>query len=307
MSYRSISPLLAVFMSVSSATAVAHAQTVKADHTTVNSDGVPDSALDAARELRMAFSHASVGGNIWAGLQALADADRSYDFPNWRDNDRGNPGWQEKITEFEAWVDANADDYDVFQNKFCYIDPDAEFEVYRDSMVSLADRHSDKVFVWWTIPLMTDNSDNGRREAFNQQVRDYCAQHDLPLYDIADIESHTVDGEPVSSDGVPAMDPDQSSDGGHLSEVGASRAAHAQWLLMSQIASWDEAESTVDSSSRSAKTPSADDESGCQITSRPGAAGRGAAWVGLAAAVALGLRRRRCPGTRALRYVHSRD
>lgn len=271
---QSSSIALALFGAVGLVTLNSQAQIIKADHTTVNADEMSVADLDAARALRMSLSHASVGGNIWSGLTALADADQAYAFPNWTDNNRGNPGWEAKIAEFESWVAAHADEYDVFQNKFCYIDQAATFEAYRDSMVSLAADYSDKIFVWWTMPIMTDGSDNALRSAFNEQVRSYCEANDLPLYDIADIESHTVAGEAVVVDGVEAMDPQQSSDGGHLLELGASRAAHAQWLLMSQLAGFDPSVSEVDTSSPTESTTS-DGSSGSTDVSSDDAAADG--------------------------------
>jgi hypothetical protein len=183
----------------------------------------------------MSFSHASVGGNIWSGLTTLAE-DTTYAFPNWTDNNRGNPGWEAKIAEFETWVAAHASENDVFQNKFCYIDQDADFGTYRDSMISLASSYPSKTFVWWTMPITTDGSDNALRQAFNQRVRDYCSTNNKPLFDIADIESHTATGTAVTSAGNEALDPAQSSDGGHLNDLGSARAAKAQWVLMAKIA-----------------------------------------------------------------------
>lgn len=219
-------------------TGAALAQTVKADHTTVDASAIPAADREAARALRMSFSHASVGGNIWEGLAALA-TDEAFAFPNWTENPRGNPGWAAKITDFEAWVADHSDQNDVFQNKFCYIDQDADFATYRDSMVSLEATYPTKTFVWWTMPLETTGANNALRAAFNQAVRAYCAEHDRPLYDIADVESHTVDGTAVTESGNEALDPAQSSDGGHLNELGAARAAAAQWALMAQLAGWE--------------------------------------------------------------------
>lgn len=213
------------------------AQTVKADHSTVDAQAIPSESLGAARALRMSFSHASVGGNIWSGLQTLG-SNSAFAFPNWKDNNRGNPGWQAKITQFETWVADHINDFDVFQNKFCYIDQDADFGTYRDSMNALAAKYPAKTFVWWTMPIMTNDGDNTKRQAFNQQVRAYCAANNRPLFDLADIESHKSDQSAVTSSGVEAQDPEQSSDGGHLSALGASRAAQAQWVLMAQITGW---------------------------------------------------------------------
>ncbi len=195
-------------------------------------------ALDQARALRMSLSHASVGANLWGGLTALAAEDATrYAFPNWADHDRGNPGWQAKVDDFETFVAANLAAYDVFQNKLCYIDQDASFTYYRDSMLRLEGLYPAKRLVWWTMPLMTSGAgDNALRAAFNQQVRTYCAQHAKPLFDIAALESHDAEGRAVTEGGVEAMWPGWCSDGGHLNAAGAERIALEQWRLMARLA-----------------------------------------------------------------------
>ena len=286
--------LVNVFGASLSLAGVARAQTVKADHTTVDASALSTAELDSARKLRMNFSHASVGSNIWDALTKLS-TDTKYVFPNWSENNRGNPGWSEKVTNFEGWVAGHTSEFDVFQNKFCYIDQDASFTAYRDSMVALAAKYPAKVFVWWTMPLMTDGSDNALRAAFNKQVRDYCKANDLPLYDIADIESHTTNGGAVASGGVEALDSAQSSDGGHLTDGGASRAAQAQWILMAKIAtrigasvlSGTGGASTIPTSAAagvvnaSSGDQGASDDAGCSMGSQP----KRRAWTWIAAAL----------------------
>lgn len=212
---------------------------VVADHTTLAASSIPPAALDAARALRMHLRHASVGGNIWGGLTTLAASDQSrYALPNWVDGNRGNPGWEAKITDLSTFVAAHADAYDVFQMKFCYIDQAASFASYRDAMLALEAAHPTKRFIWWTMPITTSGSENALRAAFNQQVRAYCAAHGKALYDVADIESHTLDNAVVESGGVEEMDPAWSSDGGHLNGAGSARAAQAMWWLMARVAGW---------------------------------------------------------------------
>lgn len=234
--------LLAVALSMSVATATsAKAQRILVDHRTVDASIIPQPALDAARARRMSFSHASVGSNVWwSGLSPLAASDPArYAIPNWRETDRGNPGWRAKYDQFETWVGAHASEYEVFMNKLCFVDWDASFAGYRDSMTALARRHPDEQLVWWTMPIMVDAPDNVQRQAYNRSVRAHCAAHDLPLFDIAAIESHRPDGSAVLVNGVEALAPEYASDNGHLNETGALRAAHALWYLMARLSGWN--------------------------------------------------------------------
>jgi hypothetical protein len=213
------------------------AQTVKADHTTLNVDSISQTALDAARALRMTLDHASVGAYILSGMEAMqSDNSTRYSFPNWDWHDRGNPGWQEKVDGFVSRVDDEVSNYDVFMMKFCYIDDGADWAYYRDALLEVEAAHPTKKIVWWTMPLETSGSANEDRASFNGNVRTYCAAHDKPLYDIADIESHDDSGDPVTADGAEAMFDGWSNDGGHLSSDGELRAAQGIWSLMTQLA-----------------------------------------------------------------------
>jgi hypothetical protein len=211
----------------------AYAQDVKADHTTLNVESLSQEALDKARAFRMSLDHASVGENILGGMRALEATNKArYAFPNWLWHDRGNPGAKAKVDQFVQWVGENSAKYDAFMSKFCFIDQDADFAYYRDNMLALEAKYPTKKFVWWTMPIWTEN--DSRRTAFNTAIRKYCAANNKPLYDIAAIESHTTAGAPVSSKGE-AMDQSYTNDGGHLNEVGALRAAKAMWWLMVKL------------------------------------------------------------------------
>lgn len=232
------SGLVVAALAVSS---LATAQTIKVDHTTVDPSNLPQSALDKARALRLSFRHASVGKNVWDALGAFGSKNAArYAMPSvWSESDRGNPGWQTKVTGFEAWVAEHEDDYDVFMNKFCYIDPNADFDVTRASMEALKTRYPSKTFVWWTMPIMTSGGDNARRAAYNAKVREHAKRKDVPLFDIADIESHAPDGSAVLDRGVEAMAASYSSDGGHLNDAGGARVANAWWVLMARISGFN--------------------------------------------------------------------
>jgi hypothetical protein len=213
------------------------AQTVAADHTTTDPAAIPDSAIADAAALRLMVRHASVGGNIDAGLGALETGNARYDRALWDFQARGNPGWQEKVDDLVAETAAQASLFDVLTMKFCYIDPNASFTYYRDALLGLEGTHPTKRFVWWTIPIET--SGNTNRQAFNDQVRAYAAANGKLLLDIADIESHNAAGaKRTDSSGRELMWDEWTSDGGHLNAAGSARVAGALWWLMARIAGW---------------------------------------------------------------------
>lgn len=217
--------------------AASHAQAVVADHTTTDSAAIPDAAIAAAANLRLLVRHASVGGNIDSGLDALQTQDARYDRSRWSFQNRGNPGWQAKVDDLVAQTALQASSLDVLTMKFCFIDPDAVFTYYRDALLGLEASYPTKRFVWWTIPLET--SGNTNRQAFNDQVRAYSRANGKLLFDIADIECHNAAGVKLIDElGREHMWAEWTDDGGHLNADGASRVARALWWLMARIGGW---------------------------------------------------------------------
>lgn len=159
------------------------------------------------------FAHASVGGNMIAGLSDLHSASASsfplvpvsagatppaaptpgvvYEFS------RGNPGWKSKIDDFadyanQGWREPAAS---IMLNKLCYIDQNADLDYYLRSQTALEAAHPGTVFVYATIPLTTDaDGDNYQRNVFNDALRDWAVANNKALFDIADIEAHDPDG-----------------------------------------------------------------------------------------------------------------
>ncbi len=213
------------------------AQAIVADHTSTDVAAIPDAAIASAAALRLLVRHASVGGNIDSGLEALHTANARYDRSLWDFQSRGNPGWQAKVDDLVAQAAAQGASFDVLTMKFCYIDPNASFTYYRDALLGLEAAYPTKRFVWWTIPIET--SGNTNRQAFNDLVRAYAAANGKLLFDIADIESHNAAGSKrVDGNGRELMWDEWTSDGGHLSAAGAQRVASALWWLMARVAGW---------------------------------------------------------------------
>jgi predicted small secreted protein len=195
-----------------------------------------------------------------------SDQERS-DIASWFDSHdggvvdfmRGNPSLTNKIDWFVATMDTNvgttptkfATHVDVAMFKFCWIDdaylstaPTTEFNAVRTAMEGLESRYPDTIFVWWTMPICQagaySDEVNAKRDVYNTFVRNYCTSNDKPLFDLADIESHSADGTAlVDSAGHERLDPSYASDDGHLNAVGGARMANAWWVLLAKLSGWD--------------------------------------------------------------------
>jgi hypothetical protein len=216
----------------------AGAQGFVVDHTSTVLATIPDAALPPAAHLRLLLRHASVGGNIDDGLDALQSQNAKYDRSLWVFQNRGNPGWQAKVDDLVAQTAAHSSSYDVLTMKFCYIDSDASFTYYRDKMLQLETGYPSRGFVWWTMPIET--SGNTARQSFNDQVRAFARANGKVLFDIADVEAYNAAGQKrTDASGREILWPEWTSDGGHLSLAGAQRVASAWWWLMARLGGWD--------------------------------------------------------------------
>ena len=184
--------------------------------------------------------------------------------------------WDQKIGCFLNFIAPVIGQYDVVSYQLSYLavdsgssinDQPGGFFFDNPSIDDVFDQeafeaaHPDKVFIYWTTSLArgigTEVSDT-----FNQNMREYAVSHGEPLFDVADILSHTPDDSPCfdNRDGVPYSNGNSSEDypddgqerlaicpqyttevdGGHLGSVssGSITVAKAFWVLMAQIAGW---------------------------------------------------------------------
>ena len=231
------------------------------NHTNYDPSTIPQETMNQVGQLKLYFAHASVGGNIIDGLSDLHSLNATrYQLHtvtedgvppattspgNMYEYMRGNPGWSAKVTTFETYM-ANgwgANKVHVAINKFCYIDPDANFTSYRNSMVNLeaTPAYAATRFVYMTIPLMTapnSASDHYLRQTFNAQLRQFCAANDKILLDIADIEAWNPSGveQTITYNGTvcQVMAPEYTSDGGHLNTLGRDHVAMGLYAMLAK-------------------------------------------------------------------------
>ncbi len=220
-------------------------QPIIIDHQDVSTfSTLSDADISRAAALKMLIRHASIGGNIKTGLSQLYTQNNKYNWSNWVFQSRGNPGWQPKIDDLVTQVSSQELNYNIFTMKFCYVDPNTNWDYYRDHMETLQSTYPSKIFIWWTIPLTTTGTlDQVKRNQFNNTLRAYAQTHNIILFDIAAVESHDPNGNlyqaTFQSNRTDSMYPAYSSDGGHLNATGYERVAKAFWVMVATIASSD--------------------------------------------------------------------
>jgi hypothetical protein len=206
--------------------------------------------------LKIAFGHQSVGADVISGIEALA-RENDVAFPvaetrealtapglhHFKIGRNGEP--QTKLADFKATMSGKmAGTADIALMKLCFIDfgpgmnPQQLAQDYIAEVDQLAASFPQTTFVPVTAPLTTVQTGpkalikkllgqepagyepNAQREVFNETLRKHYANRKV-LFDIASIESGfgkvTIER---NGQRIETMDPDLTSDGGHLNDHG---------------------------------------------------------------------------------------
>ncbi|MBI2301362.1 MAG: SGNH/GDSL hydrolase family protein [Armatimonadetes bacterium] len=245
-------------------TARGHADPLVIDHTCIDTHDnvIPMNALERARRLRVVLGHESVGFNVVQGLEGLSQQSPRYRL------DIGHmiqAWWYTQHAGLGEWFVGNANNVpgkaqafeqrlasgvgnavQVASLKLCFADlqrnsdTDANFDAYVDVMERMQRQYPRVKFVYWSMPMRREAVLQQKRTHFNQRMAAYLKQHEVVLFDIADIECHKPDGTAFHNEtGELAMWDGYTVDGGHLNDVGKARAARAWWWLTARLAGWE--------------------------------------------------------------------
>ena len=242
-------------------------QYILIDHTSIDKFSlIPDDVIAQAAKLRVLFRHASVGENIRYGLECMYGNyparrpnscsqffNLKYDSSLWIFQNRGNPGWIEKVDDFVRETEAQQDQFDVLMFTLGYLDgfdgmsypvisdPDNFQTMYIDKLVDLETRYPDKKFVWWTMSLAQEGHQNTTK--FDEMLRSFAMENGKTLVDMADIETHDLQGNPCfDKNNIPVVCSVYTNEivSGHLNEIGRERMAKAFWYMMARLTGWKE-------------------------------------------------------------------
>ncbi|MFZ6019937.1 MAG: hypothetical protein ACOYXO_10055 [Chloroflexota bacterium] len=162
--------------------------------------------------------------------------------------------WYSDVQNFVTRYPSLASQWDIISLKHNYLHVGEDSSIARDyfnpnyngyniyDILELEARYPNKTFVYWTSSLAR-NAGTSVSESFNNQMRQWARDNNKILLDIADILSHTPDGQECrNSQGyaVICCEYTTESAGGHLGSVSAGklRVAKAIWILLAQLAGW---------------------------------------------------------------------
>ena len=243
---------------------------------------IPASAVEQAGSLlHVAYGHTSHGSQITTGMQGLVDfrgdlyefnrggtegALDLWDQPFSGASDLGNPdrtAWEEATRDF---LDDHPE-YNVIIWSWCgqvSSATDDDIDTYLGLMAGLEEDYPNVMFVYMTGHVDGTGLD-GNLHLRNNQIRDYCRDHDKVLYDFADIEVWDPDGN-YFGDKIPNDNCDYDSDdngtrdsnwaiewqethtegadwyrcsSAHSQPLNANLKAYAAWWLWARLAGWD--------------------------------------------------------------------
>jgi len=250
------------------------------DHTCTDLSQIPPFWIQQAKSLlRVSYGHTSHGSQPITGMEVLEGNTPSglYDFNTngavtadvlsladyTPSGDLGNPDRTTWASETRTYLDEPGNNRNVVVWSWCGQVSDAtqtQIQTYLNLMNGLEQDYPDVTFVYMTGHL--DGSGvEGNLNQRNEQIRQYCRNHNEVLFDFADIESYDPDGDEFLSryadDGCnyscaggtcnwadqwcashgsdPLCD---SCDCAHSEPLNCNLKARAFWWMLARIAGW---------------------------------------------------------------------
>ena len=267
---------------------LAGAQGIIINHNHTDIARIPESAILQARSaLHIAYGHTSHGSQLVDGMNGLVNymnglgythdlyafdwggAGGTLDFYNTPFSgaeDLGNPDFTSWETATRNYLNAHPAINVVIWSWCGQVSWSSEENIntYLSLMNGLEQDYPDVHFVYMTGHL-DGSGEQGNLNRRNQQIRDYCTDHDKTLYDFADIESYDPDGAvnymllyaddncDYDSDGDTYEDTNwaenwqnthtqnvdwYSCGSAHSKPLNANQKAYAAWWLWARIAGW---------------------------------------------------------------------
>lgn len=232
------------------------AQPIVADHHSADQfEQIPAFYFETIRDgLDFFYGRTSHGYQIISGMEILAESDAVLYEPiqmHEHGGDLGTDGDLSWVNVTREFLDQNPD-CDIVIWSWCGGLSDNTYqgvELYLSAMTELEGDYPNVTFVYMTGHL-DGSGPGGNLYARNNQIREYCIEHDKVLFDFADIESYDPDGTwyPDETDACNwcyswCGSNECPSPGycAHSHSFNCYRKARAFWWMMAKVSGWSSA------------------------------------------------------------------
>lgn len=249
------------------------------DHVCTNLTQIPDQWIDAVQaNFRMHYVHTSHGEQLTVGLQRIESKNAKYSvaignqtLPNESeafciyDNKDGDPSsywssneWENGMNRTRQTLRAHPS-IKISMFVWCidlYYESAGYVQAYLDSMTRLENEFPGVHFIYSTCHAQYDwdpqyNINGYNRYLRNQQIRNYCTQHNKILYDFEDLDSWWFNPATqkweqntavVQNHVIPMQHSHYEGDqAGHTTYESCEQKGKATWWMLAKIAGWNDA------------------------------------------------------------------